>query len=52
MTEMLESLVLTNLFYIAYDVLRFVRFLHILYIYYIVGKRTRKELIEWPISIS
>ncbi len=50
MTEMLESLVLTNLFYIAYDVLRFVRFLHI--IYYIVGKRTRKELIEWPISIS
>lgn len=31
MTEMLESLVLTNLFYIAYDVLRFVRFLHILY---------------------
>ena len=29
MTEMLESLVLTNLFYIAYDVLRFVRFLHI-----------------------
>lgn len=51
MTEMLESLVLTNLFYIAYDVLRFVRFLHIL-LYYIVGKRTRKELIEWPISIS
>lgn len=49
MTEMLESLVLTNLFYIAYDVLRFVRFLHILYR---VGKRTRKELIEWPISIS
>ena len=31
MTEMLESLVLTNLFYIAYDVLRFVRFLQILY---------------------
>lgn len=31
MTEMLESLVLTNLFYTAYDVLRFVRFLHILY---------------------
>ena len=31
MTEMLESLVLTNLFYIAYDVLRFVRFLHTLY---------------------
>lgn len=30
MTEMLESLVLTNLFYIAYDVLRFVRFLHII----------------------
>lgn len=34
MTEMLESLVLTNLFYIAYDVLRFVRFLHILHILY------------------
>ncbi len=38
MTEMLESLVLTNLFYIAYDVLRFVRF----YIYYIVGKANAK----------